>query len=37
MATSVAQIRMPLAPSGPLNAWKFEVVDNWLAETPPAP
>ncbi|HEY2731156.1 MAG TPA: hypothetical protein VGK52_14535 [Polyangia bacterium] len=30
-------VRMPLAPSGPLAPWELEVVDNWLAESPPAP
>lgn len=30
-------IRMPMAPSGPLAPWELEVIDNWLAESPPAP
>jgi hypothetical protein len=30
-------VRMPMAPSGPLAPWELEVVDNWLAESPPAP
>jgi hypothetical protein len=30
-------LRMPMPPSDPLAPWELEVVDNWLAETPPAP
>jgi len=29
-------LRMPMPPSDPLAPWELEVVDNWLAETPPA-
>jgi hypothetical protein len=30
-------LRMPLAPSEPLARWELDVVENWLAETPPMP
>ena len=30
-------LRMPMPPSDPLSPWELELVDNWLAETPPAP
>ncbi|HEV3031118.1 MAG TPA: hypothetical protein VG319_05710 [Polyangia bacterium] len=30
-------IRMPMSPSGPLAPWELDVIDNWLAESPPAP
>jgi mono/diheme cytochrome c family protein len=29
--------RMPLAPAAPLDSWELDVIDNWLAESPPAP
>jgi hypothetical protein len=29
--------RMPLAPAAPLDHWEAAVVENWLAEKPPAP
>lgn len=30
-------LHMPLAPSPPLAPWELQIVENWLAETPPMP
>ena len=29
--------RMPMVPADPLTSWELELVDNWLAESPPMP